>query len=112
MHFTLVSSICIKQKVVLFKVLGRNLLTNSDFREKITGTYSTKHVAFGSYNYKTTISTTCPSTITWIRNFKSHCIFPLVYSKHKSVFKNQLNCFIKNGRKITTCKSLQADVVE
>lgn len=93
MHFALVSSIYIKQKVALFKVLARNLLTNSNFREKITGTYSTEHTAFGSYSHKTTVSTTCPFTITWIRNFKSHCIFPLVHSKHKSVFKNQLNYF-------------------
>lgn len=33
MHFALVSSIYIKQKVALFKVLARNLLTNSNFRE-------------------------------------------------------------------------------
>lgn len=68
MHFTLVSSIYIKQKAALFQVLARNLLTNSNFREKITGTYSTQHVAFGSYNYTTTISTTHLFTITWMRS--------------------------------------------
>lgn len=68
MHFTLVYSIYMKQKAAHFQVLASNLLTNSDFREIITGTYSTRHVAFGSYNYKTTISTTCPFTITWMRS--------------------------------------------
>lgn len=68
MYFTLVSSIYIKQKAALRRVLARNLLTNPNFRDKITGTYSTQHVPFGSYNYKTAISITCPFTITWIRS--------------------------------------------